>query len=89
MNLARIQAMMQELKGWSFETNALVKEYEFKDFKEALIFLNKVGDVSERHNHHPMILLNYNRLKLTLTTHSENQITEKDFALAKDIDGID
>lgn len=66
---------------------SIEKEYEFKDFKEAIGFINKVADAAERENHHPNILLhNWNKVKLTLTTHAVGGLSEKDFSLALRID---
>ncbi len=65
------------------------KEFKFKDFKEAVEFVNKVADAAELENHHPNILLHdWNKVKLTLTTHAVKGLSEKDFALALKIDEI-
>lgn len=86
LNLARIQAFMREIKEWSLESNAIVKEFRFADFKSSMEFADKVAEISERMNHHPSILIEYGLVRLTITTHSEKGLTEKDFELAKEID---
>ncbi len=86
LSIQEITRHMQELNDWSLEGNAIQKTFEFPSFKEALSFTNKIGDIAEQHNHHPDIDIRYNKVTLSLFTHSENSITEKDFALAKDID---
>jgi 4a-hydroxytetrahydrobiopterin dehydratase len=72
---------------WKEEEGRLVKEFEFKDFKGAIDFINKISKVSEEQNHHPEILLySYNKLKVMVYTHDEDSITQKDYSLAEAID---
>ena len=83
-----ISEKMQKLDNWSLEEHSIVKDYSFNSFKEALNFVNKIGEIAERINHHPDILISYNKVRLTLTTHSERTLTLKDFELAEEIDKI-
>lgn len=71
---------------WKEENNNFTKKFSFKDFKSALEFVNKVGELAESANHHPDIELRWGRVKVSLTTHSENKVTDKDRDLAKQID---
>jgi 4a-hydroxytetrahydrobiopterin dehydratase len=74
---------------WKHKNNALVKEFVFKDFKNALKFVNKVAGAAEKMNHHPDILIHsYNKVKITLSTHSENKVTTKDIKLSRIIDKL-
>ena len=73
---------------WQTENNKLVREFSFKDFKEGLDFVNKVGRLAEEQNHHPDIELGWGRVKITLQTHSENAVTDKDRHLADTIDAL-
>jgi 4a-hydroxytetrahydrobiopterin dehydratase len=74
---------------WKAINNTLVKEFEFTDFKSAVDFINRIAIVAEKQNHHPDILLHsYKRVKITLSTHSENKVTEKDYKLAELIDKL-
>ena len=74
---------------WIEEKGKLVKHFEFKDFNEAISFLNEIAIICNEVNHHPEIFNCYNRLKLSLCTHdSQNNITKKDYQLAKLIDKI-
>ena len=75
MNLSEIQQNMSQLKNWALEGSSIVKDYSFNDFKQALDFVNKVGEIAEKNNHHPSIILDYNFVRLTLTTHSEHTLT--------------
>ena len=65
-------------ESWKEIDNSLQKTYQFSDFKEALNFINKVGDISESMNHHPEITNIYNKVTLKLKTHDKNQITDLD-----------
>ena len=74
---------------WRKEHNALIREFEFAHFKDALIFINYVGELAQKINHHPDILLhNYNKVLITLSTHEVGKITKKDIQLAKKIDKL-
>jgi 4a-hydroxytetrahydrobiopterin dehydratase len=73
---------------WKEENDSLTQEFKFPDFKAALAFVNKVGEIAEKMNHHPDIELGWGRVKISLTTHSENSLTEKDRQLAKTIDSL-
>lgn len=87
LNKEQIESNLSGLSGWSFESNSIQKQFQFKDFIEALSFVNAVGIEAEKMDHHPDILIfGWNRVKITLTTHSANGITEKDFELAKKIE---
>jgi 4a-hydroxytetrahydrobiopterin dehydratase len=70
------------LPGWKIEEQVLVKTFKFKDFRAALHFVNRLGDVAEEANHHPDIDIRYNRVRLSLTTHDAGGLTGKDFDLA-------
>ena len=70
------------------EDKKIVKEFKFKDFVEAKYFLDLVAVISEEQGHHPNLTLIYNKLKITLTTHSSGGLTENDFIMAKIIDEL-
>lgn len=72
---------------WKEENNKLYKKITFKDFQEAFVFLNKLADVAERENHHPVIKNKWNEVELWLSTHDAGDVvTDKDRALADKID---
>lgn len=82
-----IRYRLDKLIGWYFLDNQILRDYQFKDFKEALVFVNKVGDEAETMDHHPDILLySWNKVKISISTHSEGGITNKDFLLAEKIE---
>jgi 4a-hydroxytetrahydrobiopterin dehydratase len=74
---------------WRQEGESLVRDYEFKDFAEAMAFVNRVADAAEEANHHPDILVHgWNNVRLTLTTHSAGGLTDNDREMAQRIDGL-
>lgn len=79
----------RELLGWRVvDEKVLEKEYKFKDFAEALGFVNRVGDLAESEGHHPDVLLHdWNKVKIMLSTHAIGGLSENDFILASKIDG--
>lgn len=77
---------LEKLTGWKFENSGIEKKFVFKDFKESLVFINKVGALAEEHNHHPELFNVYNKVNIRLSTHDYNGVTNKDFNLAKAID---
>jgi 4a-hydroxytetrahydrobiopterin dehydratase len=76
------------LKEWVVQGKELRKLFEFDDFKEAMRFVNAVAAAAEKVDHHPDITINYNKVSLALSTHSDGGLTGKDFDLAHDIDFI-
>ena len=80
---------LNKLKGWQYQNDQIEKEYSLKDFKSALNFVNKLGDEAEKMDHHPDIYIHsYNKVKISLSTHSEGGVTAKDFNLAEKIENL-
>ena len=74
---------------WNKETEKITKEFTFNNFKEALGFVNQVGELAEGMDHHPDILIHsYKKVSISLTSHSEGKITDKDHKLASKIDAL-
>jgi 4a-hydroxytetrahydrobiopterin dehydratase len=74
---------------WREEEAALVRDLQFADFAEAMAFVNRVAEVAEEAGHHPDILVHgWNKVRLTLSTHSQGRITDADHALAGRIDAL-
>jgi 4a-hydroxytetrahydrobiopterin dehydratase len=89
LNKDEINKKLSSFSEWTFEKRQIGKEFQFKDFAEALNFVNKVGAFAEEMNHHPDILLHsWNKVKITVSTHSEGGVTQKDFKLAEKIESI-
>ncbi len=76
--------------GWAREGSAIVREWTLADFPAAIAFVNRVAELAEAANHHPDILVHgWNGVRLELSTHSQGGLTDADFALAREIDGLD
>lgn len=86
----QMQPFLAEIHGWTAQNNLrITKEYSFKNFKEALAFINKIGSIAESEGHHPDIHLHdYKKVGIVLTTHAIGGLSENDFILAAKIDAI-
>lgn len=85
----QIKENLKAVLEWSFQNNQIFKDFQLKDFQSALNFVNKVGAEAEKMDHHPDILMHsWNKVKISVSTHSEGGITEKDFSLAKKIEEL-
>jgi len=74
--------------GWQLADGEITRTVTRKDFRDALMYANAVGFLAERANHHPDILLSWNKVTLTLSTHSAGGLTAKDFALARQVNDL-
>lgn len=81
-----IDARLSKLQGWQLVEDSIKKDYKFKDFPGSMGFVVKIALEAERVQHHPDITIEYNRVRIVLTTHSEEGLTEKDFDLAEKIE---
>jgi 4a-hydroxytetrahydrobiopterin dehydratase len=91
LSISQISAYLEKLSNWDFGDSgkSIIKNFKFKNFKEAIEFVNKVSEISEREEHHPnMKVYDYNNVEVELTTHSSNGLTEKDFKVASEIDKL-
>ena len=81
--------MQQTNPTWILDDNKLSKDFTFPDFKSALVFVNKVGEIAENLGHHPEIYLTYGKVTITTTSHDAgNKITPKDEELVERVDLI-
>jgi 4a-hydroxytetrahydrobiopterin dehydratase len=83
---AGVAQALRQTPGWERAGSEIRRTYRFKDFLEALAFVNRVGDLAERAGHHPDIDIRYNAVTLALSTHDAGGLTAKDFELARAID---
>lgn len=81
-----IATKIKTLPGWESKDNAISKRFQFKTFMDGIHFIGKVAEMAEAADHHPDILVNYKRITFTCSTHDAGGVTEKDFALATEID---
>ena len=84
MTLSRNKARdeLSKLGNWALRQSIISRKFVFANFVQAIRFVNRVARLAEAANHHPDITINYNRVKLSLTTHDEGGLTMKDFRLA-------
>ncbi len=88
LEAAQVAGALNGMPGWQGDGAEIRRQYEFKDFVQAVAFVNRVADAAESANHHPDIDIRYNRVAIGLSTHSEGGVTEKDLALARRIDAL-
>ena len=89
LSQTEIQGKLRTVPGWELTKNkGIQKKFSFGDFKGALAFVNKVGELAEQSDHHPDITINYNKVTLSVITHSAGGLTTKDFDLATHIEKI-
>jgi len=86
LDQAQIQTSLASLPEWKLEQGELVRTVTFKDFLQAMKFVNQVADLAEKAGHHPDIDIRYNKVRLALVTHDAGGITQSDISLAQDID---
>jgi len=90
----QIEKLLAKVRGWQLVEDQvkgarIVKEFKFSDFAQAKYFLDLVAVIVEEQGHHPVLTLINNKLKITLTTHAANGLTENDFIMARIIDGLE
>lgn len=88
LTIEQINEGLQQLSGWVYDDNNIVKKIEVTDFIEAIGVIVMLAFEAEKMNHHPTIENTYNKIIIRLSTHDASGITEKDFALAKKIDNL-
>jgi 4a-hydroxytetrahydrobiopterin dehydratase len=76
------------LEGWRFKEDKIKKSFKFENFAAALAFVNKIGEIAERLDHHPDIKFGWGYAKVKTTTHDRDGVTEFDIELARQIDGL-
>ena len=78
-----VDTAIRTLPGWHFERHAIVKEFSFAGFPEAVAFVNRLVPGSEAADHHPDLAVSHRRVTVTFTTHSEGGVTARDIAGAR------
>jgi 4a-hydroxytetrahydrobiopterin dehydratase len=76
---AEAERRLNDLNGWTLEDKAIRKQFVFRGFPEAVAFVSRLVPHAEAADHHPDVLINYKRVTLTYSTHSEGGLTAKDF----------
>ena len=87
-NAQQTKEMLKQLKGWIVEDGKLVKLYPFTNYYQTMAFVNAVAWVSHREDHHPDLLVGYNKCRVRYSTHSVGGLSENDFICAAKIDRL-
>ena len=85
---ARIDALLSEVPGWTYDGKAIAKSWSFKNYHETMAFVNAVAWVAHREDHHPDMSVGYNRCRVEFSTHSIGGISENDFICAARIEAL-
>jgi 4a-hydroxytetrahydrobiopterin dehydratase len=88
LSRGEIRQTLKKMPEWSLAGNAIHRKFTLKSFMPAIAFVNKIAEAAEQANHHPDITINYSQVSISLSTHSESGVTQKDFQLAEAIDKI-
>ncbi len=84
----QLTAALKNLPTWTQTGDEIVRQFEFADFLGSMAFVDKVAEVAQAADHHPDIDIRYDKVKIALSTHDQGGITEKDAALAEQIDSL-
>ena len=85
---AAIQKALEGAPGWTLDGNAIRRQFTLASFPDAIGFVTRLAFDAEAADHHPDILINYKRVTLTYSTHSEGGLTQKDFDGARKADAL-
>lgn len=84
----KVTELLEEVPKWLLKDKVIERELQFRDFVEAMDFVNKVASLSKAEAHHPDISISYNKVRLTLSSHKFGALSCKDFILATKIDRL-
>src|SRR5271169_4370860 len=86
LSMHEIEALQQQTPTWSFVEKEIARAFQFKDFREAMKFVNEVAAIANEQDHHPDIFISYNKVRVTLSTHKIGGLSLNDFIVAAKID---
>ena len=84
----QIQPMLRGLQGWALENGRLAKTYSFQNYYQTMAFVNATAWISHREDHHPDMLVGYNKCRVTYITHAIDGLSENDFICAAKLDAL-
>lgn len=82
------EALLKKIPGWSLSDGKITRTYKFKNYYENIAFVNATAWISHRENHHPDIVLGYNKCEVNYSTHAAKGLTENDFICAAKFDAL-
>lgn len=83
-----VEALLEHLDGWTFESGAITKTYSFKNHYQTLAFVNAAAWISHREDHHPDMTVGYNTCRVAYVTHAINGLSQNDFICAAKLDKL-
>lgn len=83
-----INKLLEQIPTWTLKDGHLYKKFKFKNFAEAMKFVNKIAEIAENEGHHPDFSVHYNKVEIELWTHAINGLSENDFIVAAKIDKL-
>lgn len=86
---SQLKEMMKRVPEWDSNKKAIERTFEFDDFNQAIDFVNSVAEIADEEEHHPDIDIRYNKVRVSLSTHSEGGLTDLDFQVAEKIDTLE
>lgn len=86
--LEQAEIHVKQVPSWKLNQNSIEKDFIFKNFKEAIVFVNQIADIAEKQKHHPDITISYNKVHTSLTTHAIKGLSVNDFIIASKIDKL-
>ncbi|MDQ6767678.1 MAG: 4a-hydroxytetrahydrobiopterin dehydratase [Candidatus Eremiobacteraeota bacterium] len=90
LDAGEIAVLLPQVSDWKvIDNHHLVKNYTFRNFREALDFVNRVGAIADEQNHHPDVYLAWGKVKIEIWTHKINGLTESDFIFAAKVDQLE
>jgi 4a-hydroxytetrahydrobiopterin dehydratase len=88
LNTKQIKLQLHAIPNWSKRAQTILRTFKFEGFPNGIDFVNRIARKAQKMKHHPEIDINFDQVTLTLTTHDEGGITEKDFTLARQCDKV-
>ncbi len=83
-----VERLLTQVSGWSLNGKWITREFAFKNFVEAMKFVNRVAGLAEEEGHHPDVHIHYNKVRFDIWTHAIDGLSENDFILAAKIDAL-
>ena len=83
-----VEDRLRSLEGWERKDDAIERQFQFEDFQGSVDFVNRITPPAEEMNHHPDLAISWNKVTVTLSTHSQGGLTENDFELASQIESL-
>lgn len=83
-----VEEALKQVPDWELKEDRIRREFAFKDFDQAMDFVNRVADIARQQDHHPDMCIHYNKVELVLSTHKAGGLTREDFDLASKTDEL-